>query len=53
MLVVDANGQSIAYVYARESDHDATVGTVLTKDEARRIVRNIAKLPQLLKPEGT
>ena len=48
-VVRDANGQSLAYVYARESERDASTD-MLTKDEARRIARNIAKLPQLLKP---
>jgi hypothetical protein len=50
-VVVDANGQSIAYVYARDSESDAQVARVLTKDEARRIARNIAKLPELLEPK--
>ena len=45
--MVDANGQSIAYVYARDSESDA-IAKVLTKDEARRIARNPAKLPDLL-----
>ena len=33
--VVDANGQSLAYFYARENDNDANTAGVLT--EARRI----------------
>ena len=45
----DANGgQSLAYVYCRESDDGASVAKVLTEDEARRIASNIAKLPSLL-----
>ena len=44
----DANGQSLAYVYARETKADADIATVLTKDEARRITSNIAKLPLFL-----
>jgi hypothetical protein len=44
--VCDANGQSLAYVYSRET-HDAHMVKVLTADEARRIASNIAKLPTL------
>ena len=43
--VKDANGQSLAYVYGRESRADADV---LTMDEARRIAANIAKLSSFL-----
>ena len=46
--VVDADGQSLAYVYARETRADADTAKVLTMDEARRIASNIAKLPTLL-----
>ena len=46
--VIDANGQSLAYVFSREPPNDAQFGKVLTLDEARRIASNIAKLPQLL-----
>jgi hypothetical protein len=44
--VIDANGQSLAYFYARENDHDARTAGVLTMDEARRL--DFAKLPELL-----
>jgi hypothetical protein len=47
--VKDANGQSLAYVYGRESEADADIANVLTMDEARRIASNIAKLPLLLR----
>ena len=50
--VVDAQGQSLAYVYSRESEADADTAGVLTEDEARRIASNIAKLPALLGAAG-
>jgi hypothetical protein len=46
--VIDADGQSLAYFYARENDHDANTAGVLTMDEARRLASNFAKLPELL-----
>ena len=46
--MLDATGQALAYVYARESEADANTAKVLTMDEARRIAANIAKLPVLL-----
>jgi hypothetical protein len=42
------HGQALAYVYGRETKADADIAHVLTMDEARRIARNIAKLPSLL-----
>jgi hypothetical protein len=32
--VLDANGQSLAYVYGRETKADADIAKVLTEDEA-------------------
>jgi hypothetical protein len=50
-MVIDANGQSLAYFYARENDNDANTAGVLTMDEARRMASNFAKLPMLLAEE--
>jgi hypothetical protein len=47
LKVVDANGQSLAYVYFHEGDL-LHIAKGLTEDEARRIANNIAKLPILL-----
>jgi hypothetical protein len=47
-VVRDASGQSIAYVYRRETEVETRQANVLTKDEARRIAANIARLPELL-----
>ena len=44
----DANGQSLAYFYAHDNDHDANTAGVLTMDEARRMASNFARLPELL-----
>jgi hypothetical protein len=46
--VIDASGQSLAYVYSRENDSDARMAKVLTEDEGQRIASNIATLPDLL-----
>ena len=34
--VVDASGQALVYVYARETPEQASIAKVLTIDEARR-----------------
>jgi hypothetical protein len=46
--VMDANGQVLAYVYGLDDSRDARIAKALTRDEARRIASNIAKLPDLL-----
>jgi hypothetical protein len=47
-VVKDANGQSLAYLYGRETKADADTTQVLTLAEAQRIANEIAKIPVYL-----
>ena len=47
--VKDATGQSLAYVYGRETKAAADTAHVLTMDKARRIASNITNLPDFMK----
>jgi hypothetical protein len=47
-IVRDANGHALAYVYFEGEAGRQAAAKLLTRDEARRIAANIAKLPELL-----
>jgi hypothetical protein len=47
--VKDKNGFAVAYVYYEEEPGRRSPANLMTKDEARRIAANIAKLPGLVR----
>jgi hypothetical protein len=47
-VVRDASGQALSWHYFRDDEWSANIAKVLTREEARKMAVNFARLPDLL-----